>query len=92
MYEKLKTMIGEAEKRRLHYQCRRGMLELDVILLPYFEANRDQLDEAGMKRFAVLLEEADPDLYTWLMGYGAPEDPELLAAVAAIREYTLSLK
>lgn len=89
MYENFATMIEQAEKRRLQYQCRRGMLELDVILLPYFEAMADQLDDAGIRRFAALLEEADPDLYTWLMGYGAPENPELLAAVAAIREFTL---
>lgn len=78
------------EKRRVYVHCRRGMLELDMILLPYFERVQNQLSRREWQDLEVLLEEADPDLYTWLMGYGVPEQPALLAVVQAIRQ-TLAL-
>ena len=33
------------DKARIKWACRRGMLELDVILLPYFEACFDDLPQ-----------------------------------------------
>lgn len=80
-------MIADALKRRLQYQCRRGMLELDVILLPYFEANHEQMDDEAVQRFAALLEEADPDLYTWLMGYGVSDNAQHQQLIEQIRAF-----
>ncbi len=70
---------------RTRWACRRGMLELDLILLPFFEAHYQQMPPAQQVLFKRLLNEADPDLYNWLMGYGQPEDPELQAIVDVIR-------
>ncbi len=78
-------MLPDAEQRRLRFQCRRGMLELDVILQPYFERALTELDEAGWREFIALLSEPDPDIYSWLMGYVVPEDPALARAITAIR-------
>ncbi|MET1254106.1 succinate dehydrogenase assembly factor 2 [Aliikangiella maris] len=57
-------------KNRLAWQCRRGMLELDVILIPFLEQHFDSLTSQQQIDFADLLTQADPDLYTWIMGYG----------------------
>ena len=74
-----------SEADRIRWQCRRGMLELDVILQPYFERALTELDEAGWQAFIALLSEPDPDIYSWLMGYAKPDNPAHARAIAAIR-------
>jgi len=78
-------MLPDAEQRRLRFQCRRGMLELDVILQPYFERALTELDEADWRAFIALLSEPDPDIYSWLMGYAVPAELSHRQAIARIR-------
>jgi len=69
-------MTGNGEKiddfslrRRLLFQSRhRGVKELDLILGPFAEAHLDGFDPAALGQYAVLLGEADPDIYDWLVG------------------------
>ena len=64
------------EFNRLFWHSRRGMLELDVILVPFLkEAYKDLLREDQV-RFENLLECEDPDLFSWFMRNGQPEDPD----------------
>ena len=77
--------LPDAEQRRLRFQCRRGMLELDVILQPYFDRALTELDQTAWQEFIALLSEPDPDIYSWLMGYAKPENPKFQRAIAAIR-------
>ena len=49
-------MLNDREWDRLRWQCRRGMLELDVILLPFVEEDLSRLDERLQRGFARLLE------------------------------------
>lgn len=53
----------------LRWQCRRGMLELDVIFNRFLESGYGKLSAEQREQFAVLLQEPDPDLFAWLMGY-----------------------
>jgi antitoxin CptB len=61
------------------------MLELDVILLPFAEQHFSSLSDSEQKVFVELLEEADPDLFNWLMGHGEPDKAELAAMIKTIR-------
>jgi antitoxin CptB len=70
---------------KIVYQCRRGMLELDVMLIPFAEQYFEQMEESMQNDFVQLLEEADPDIYTWLMGFGAPK-PEFETIVIHVRK------
>jgi len=72
-------------KTKLAWQCRRGMLELDVILIPFLDQHFDQLNEVEQLAFSQLLEQADPDIYTWLMGYGECPHASLKAIIERIR-------
>lgn len=76
------------EKNRLLWGSRRGMLELDLILQPFVENTYPVLDEADQKRYQLLLEEQDQDLFTWFLKRQDPNDPELLRIVQVIREHT----
>jgi antitoxin CptB len=70
---------------KIVYQCRRGMLELDVILIPFAEQFFLQMDDGLQGDFVSLLEEADPDIYTWLMGFGEPK-PQFETIVRHVRK------
>ena len=77
-------MFTELERNRLRWRARRGMLELDLLLLPYFDEVFHHLPECEQAVFARLLEEEDPDLLQWFSRQGCPQDPELAAMVNAI--------
>jgi len=72
---------------RIRWACRRGMLELDIILLPFFEARFKQLSENEQTSFVCLLEYPDPDLYAWLLQSQTPDDTELSKIVEIIRQH-----
>jgi antitoxin CptB len=82
----------DLEKARFMWRCRRGMLELDLLLGRFMEQGYDQLDETQRDLFKALLEEPDPDLYAWLMGYQEPESADFKAFVAWFRHHFCNFK
>jgi antitoxin CptB len=69
---------------RLRYQCRRGMLELDIILQTFFESYFQHLTSSEQADFEKLLMCTDQELYNWFIGNLVPRD-ELQALVKKIR-------
>ncbi len=53
--------------QRLRWQCRRGMLELDLVLLAFLEKDYLNLSAADQKLFERLLTYSDQDLYCYLI-------------------------
>lgn len=64
------------EKKRLWWHSRRGMLELDVLLLPFLEEVYSDLSEEDQAKYRNLLDCEDPDLFKWFMQNGVPSDPD----------------
>lgn len=64
------------ELKRLQWECRRGMLELDVLLKPFLDEAYPQLDGEDQARFRKLLKCEDPDLFSWFMAYSTPDDAD----------------
>ncbi|HIH2763598.1 MAG TPA: FAD assembly factor SdhE [Candidatus Azoamicus sp.] len=52
---------------RIYANCRRGMLELDLILLHFVEKEILNLDNKSVKLFSELLNETDITLQKWLI-------------------------
>lgn len=77
------------EKARIKWACRRGMLELDVILMPFFEACFDDLTASEQQDFVALLACDDPDLFAWFMGHVKCPNP-LAKMVDKVVSYNLS--
>lgn len=77
--------IQQDEYARIKWACRRGMLELDLILIPFFENNFAMLTQEQKQAFIALLGQPDPDIFNWLMGYAVPEPFELKEIVELIR-------
>ncbi|MBA2654590.1 MAG: succinate dehydrogenase assembly factor 2 [Gammaproteobacteria bacterium] len=73
------------ELARLRWQCRRGMLELDAILQPFFEKHFLSLSDVQQHDFEQLLTSSDPALFSWFIGSVTPEDPKLVSIVEVIK-------
>ena len=70
---------------RLRWRARRGMKELDVLLARWLDLRAPCASGAELEAFERLLACEDSDLWPWMLGRGAPADPELGAIVGQIR-------
>jgi len=71
-------------KPKLKWACRRGMLELDVLLEPFVDEAYDALTTHQKAIFQRLLTSEDPDLFAWFMGHQECKDEELNSLVNII--------
>ena len=61
-------------KRLTMRSMRRGIKEMDIILMRYADARLAAMDAAQLDAYEALLEENDQDLYQWVSGQRpAPE-------------------
>jgi antitoxin CptB len=72
-------------RKRLAWQCRRGMRELDVLLNGFLQQRFEHLDEHERDSFARLLDYPDAVLLEWLMGRMIPADKDVASIVQDIR-------
>lgn len=56
-------IMRDAEQRRLAWRCRRGMLELDIVLNRFVKEQFDGLTLAEMQIFDEMLELSDNDFW-----------------------------
>lgn len=73
-------------KRRIHWKCRRGMLELDLLLEKFYGGRFASLSVSQQQLFDKLLDLPDPILYGWLMGHEKPTDDQFIDLVGVIRK------
>lgn len=75
----------EPNTGRLRWRCRRGMLELDLLLEGFLDTQYPALAAADRQAFARMLEFPDQLLLEWLTGKIVPADAEMRRLVQAIR-------
>jgi len=51
------------ELERARWRCRRGLLELDIVLQRFVDKHYEKLDEEELGQFEALLDLADADLW-----------------------------
>ena len=73
------------DKSRIQWACRRGMLELDVAIMPFFKFEYETLSDTDKQVFVDLLKSDDPDLFNWLMNHGKPADAQLQRMINLIQ-------
>lgn len=61
------TIDDQEQLRRLRWQCRRGMLELDHLFSRFIDLGYADLTPADRLLFTELLREQDQDLHNWLI-------------------------
>ena len=70
----------------MRWACRRGMLELDLLLEPFVEEFYETLEESDQLRFEVLLECEDQSLFLWQMKREPADNPDLQRIVQIIHD------
>lgn len=70
--------------RRLEWRCRRGMKELDLLLLRYLRDTLSAAPATERGAFAEFLELPDPDIARYLLAGDVPDDPRHAALCRAL--------
>ena len=81
--------MNELEKKIL-WQCRRGLWELDAILIPFVERNFSDLKEKEIENFKKLLAYEDIEIFDILVNKKPFEDAEIGDIVSKILEFQVS--
>lgn len=68
----MKKINSDNKLTRIEWACRRGMLELDVLLGNFFKERYLLLTEIEQEQFVSFLKLDDPEIYAWLLGHEAP--------------------
>jgi antitoxin CptB len=74
------------EIKRLRWRCRRGMRELDQLMLRFLDQRWPMADDSERKLFLQLLDCEDDMLWRWFMGRERPKDENLAAFISRIAE------
>lgn len=77
----------DADAKRVYWHSRRGMLELDLVLMPFAEHVYPQLAAADQAAYKRLLAREDPELFRWLLGHGTTDDEQLAGMITKILNY-----
>jgi antitoxin CptB len=75
---------------KLKWACRRGMLELDVLLGNFLDEAYLSLSPEDKKHFEELLSYPDPELFAFLLGSETPDDPDMASITTMIRQHAKS--
>lgn len=75
--------MGDLDRIRWH--CRRGLLELDLILEQFLERHFERLDREQRELFTEMLDQPDNDLLDWALGREEPPDPRYRSVVKLLR-------
>ena len=75
--------MNELEKKIL-WQCRRGLWELDAILVPFVEEKFDSLSETEIENFRELLSFEDIDMFDILVNKKAHHKEVLKPIISKI--------
>ncbi|MBI3772693.1 MAG: succinate dehydrogenase assembly factor 2 [Gammaproteobacteria bacterium] len=79
------SSITAGAKSRLYWRCRRGMLELDLLLQGFVHNGYDALTDTEKHDFERLLDTADQELLELLLEQQETEDPALANVITKIR-------
>ncbi|MCW5588437.1 MAG: succinate dehydrogenase assembly factor 2 [Legionellales bacterium] len=74
------------DKKKLHWACRRGMWELDILLERFLMERFDKLTPLQQSAFVELLSCQDQELFEWFMQRRAPEEVHLQEMIHLVLE------
>ena len=70
-----------AQADRIRWQCRRGLLELDLVLARFLERHLDNLSAVQLAAFQRLLQYPDNDLWDLASGKRTAPDPQTASII-----------
>lgn len=75
------------KKSMIQWACRRGMLELDIIINNFFDNKFDSLNSLQKKLFFKMLMHEDNCLYQWLIYNKKPKNKNIYKIVLLIKKF-----
>jgi antitoxin CptB len=69
------SVVARERLAMLKWRCRRGMKELDLLLVRYLRRDYETASSDERVAFAEFLELPDPDIARYLIAGDVPEDP-----------------
>ena len=75
---------GHDRVRKLRWQSRRGMKELDVLFEAFFKSQTQALQEGAWPELEALLKQEDDVLFDWVSGRNLPAEPALLDLISTL--------
>ena len=78
------TESDATDLKHIYWRSRRGMLELELKLVPFVRDHFRGLSAAEQTLYEDMLGEEDWQLYDWLQGRSVPERADVRALVAKI--------
>ena len=72
------------QKKALVWQCRRGIKEIEVLLIPFLENHYEHESLEIREAFVALLEEADLDMFEWFTRREQPDNEQMELIVNVI--------
>lgn len=76
--------MNDETMRKLRWSCRRGMLELDIILSEFLENHFASISNSAQNSFIRLLACEDQQLYNWLIKHESCENQEFQTIIKDI--------
>jgi antitoxin CptB len=77
--------LDQRSRDRIHWHCRRGLLELDLVLERFVARHLDTLTAGQTEVFKELLAYEDNDLLDMVMGRAEPVNESLTAVLEMMR-------
>lgn len=75
------------EINRVFWHSRRGMLELDLLLVPFVkDGGYEALTVAQRETYCQMIEQEDPVLFDWFLGKGDADQP-FIAMVKWVKDW-----
>lgn len=74
---------------KIEWACRRGMRELDKMIMPFYQQHFDNLNEIQQNTFIELLSYSDPELFAWFMNQKPAPTLQLQAIITLIRSHII---
>ncbi len=78
-------MTSEHNFQRVRWHSRRGLLELDLVLVPFADKFFQTLSATDQNAYVKLLTMEDQDLLAWMLGHAEPTEPDIAHIVNLIR-------
>jgi antitoxin CptB len=76
--------MQEFNKQKIFWHSRRGMLELDLLLVPFAQEKFETLSPKDQQLYVELLTQEDQDLWVWLLQQTKPTDEKFMPIIDQI--------
>jgi len=76
--------MSDFNLQKIFWHSRRGMLELDLLLVPFATEAFESLSHPEQVLYVELLEEEDQDIFNWLMHRAEPSQEKFNTIISLI--------